>query len=125
MNKSLDNLAQRSVCTDMLASMALGLCLFVGQGLHLPGSLSEFVSASSESRFATSTPIDSAVTSLERQVRVPSNAPRRHAVLGTLPPCCALDLLDHSLERSLADAGREALTTRSFPNDRAPPPLFA
>src|SRR5258705_9900874 len=121
MNHSPDKLAQRSVCLPLLASVAVGLCLFVGQGFRISSSVVDFLPETSKSQLANSSPIESAVISLERQVQIQSKAQRRQPSFGALPPGSALDLSTVCSERSSVEARCQALTTRSQPNDRAPP----
>jgi hypothetical protein len=121
MNHSPDKLAQRSVCLPVLASVALGLSLFVANGFRISSSVVDFLPETAKSQLANSSPIESAVISLERQVRIQSKAPRRQPSFGALPPGSALDLSAVCIERSSGEARCQALTTRSQPNDRAPP----
>ena len=121
MNHSPDKLAQRFVCLPLLASVAVGLCLLAGQGSRISSSVVDFLPETSKSQLANSSPIESAVISLERQVQIQSKAQRRQPSFGALPPGSALDLSAVCSERSSVEARCQALTTRSQPNDRAPP----
>src|SRR5438552_17474598 len=103
MNHSPDKLAQRSVCLPLLASVALGLCLFVGQGFRISSSV-DFLPETSGSHLANSSAIESAVISLESQVQIQSKAPRRQPSFGALPPASALDLSAVCSERSSPEA---------------------
>ena len=109
----------------MAASLALGLCLFAGQGFRISSAVVDFLAANSERHFANSCPSRSGVASLEKQIRTQSKTPRRQVQFGALAPNSALDMAAVCGERSLAEARYQALTTRSLPNDRAPPPLTA
>lgn len=121
MNRSLYKLAKRLVCLPLSASVAIGLCLFAGQGLRVLGSGVDFLAANSSYQIATSSPIEAGVTSLEKQVRPHSKPPRRTASFGALPPCRALELPAVFRGRSISEARCETLISRSLPNDRAPP----
>jgi len=109
MKRSPDKSARRFVCLPLLASVALGLCLFVGQGFRISSSVVDFLSETSKSQLANSSPIESAVISLERQVQIQSKAPRRGPSFGALPPASALDLSAVCSERSSVEARCQAL----------------
>jgi hypothetical protein len=123
MDHSPHKSANRSVWMPVAASLAIGLCLLVGQGFPKSSSAASFLAANFERRFANSSPSQSAVASLEKQIRTQSKTPRRQLVFGVLPPNGALDMPVVCGERSLAESLCQASMTRALPNDRAPPPL--
>lgn len=115
-------LRQSSVCLAIIISLALGLGLWVSQEFHKSPSTIELIPANVESRLAIGNPIELAVASLERQLRIPSKAQRRPTLAGPTP-VCSLVLPDTCLEGSIAVPLKAALITHSIPNDRAPPLL--
>ena|SRR5712692_1249391 len=125
MKQSQEKVKRDFVCMPALASAALGLCLLTGSGFRVSSFAAEFFGANSESYFANSSPLQSAVTSFEREVRVQIKAPRRQASFALLPSGSELELSDVGDDRSLVEARCPALTTLSQPNDRGPPRLTA
>jgi len=121
MDHAPDKYANRSVWVTVASSLALGLCVFAGQGFRASGSVVDFLAANSVRHFANSSPNESAVASIEKQTRTQSKTTRRQLQFGALPPNSALILPGACDERLLAEARCQSLTARSLPNDRAPP----
>lgn len=125
MDQSPDKSAYPSVWMHTAASLALGLCLFAGQGLRISRSVVDFLAANSERHFANSSPSECAVASHEKQIRTHGKTARRLVQFGALPPNNGLDIPAVCGERSLAEVRWQTLTTRLLTNDRAPPTLTA
>lgn len=125
MDQSPDKSAKRSMWIITAASMMVVLALAAGLGFRIDSAFDDFIAANSDRHFANSSQREYAVVSLEKQSRIRSKAPRRQVQFGALPPKSTPDMPAVAGERLAAKARSQTLTTRSLPNDRAPPALTA
>jgi hypothetical protein len=123
MNRLNEKQSKRGPSLRALACLAVGVGLFTASSCRVPRVDTRRHIEDRLSHLANVPPSEFAVSFLEGRIRIQNEAPRRQPALGLLPLGSELQLPGLSVERSLADALSQALTTLSCPNDRSPPPI--
>ena len=108
-----------SLCT--LACLAVCAGLFTASSFLVPPVDARRHSEDRSSHLANVAPTEFTVSFLEGRIQIQNKAPRRQPAFCLSPLGSNLQLSGLCVERSLAEALSQLLTTLSCPNDRAPP----
>src|SRR5262245_26149711 len=106
----------------MLACLLLNGFVFIGSRI-IPNAVA-FARGVQSDRIANPTPVETAVTRLERQFST-QKAPRRQPPSGPVPSSNLPGLRESCCERSALDVLADAPAAFASPNNRAPPHLTA